>query len=484
MTVVGIHDWSVAIPRHRLARQSIFDAHGWANPALASARSGHRAVAWWDEDAVTLAVAATAALDPHGLAEGGTLIVGGATMPFLERHPSAIVAEALHLPDSVATRDVAGGTRAGMGALQAAADSARRGSIAIAVASDTPEAQPGSMRELLVGDAAVAFTVGPGTGRARIVGQYSARFDMADRQRGPGGTPGTGWEDRWLRDVLWARIVPDATRDALAEWGIAATDIDWLAVAAPTERIGDALAGGIGAARPEDCRRLANEVGDCGAASGPLALVAALDAARPGQRILAIAVGQGVDLTLLEAAEDIGEHPARLGPALDTGMLTDTYAKHLRFRGMIDADTGIRGAQAQAAPPSVLFRRRDMLTGFIGGQCAACGTVQFPLSRYCVAPNCRALDTQTPISFADRHGRMATFTLDRLSSSPEPPSAYGMIDFDKGGRVMMDFADWVPSDLAIGARVRPVFRRRGTDAGGLPRYFWKAAPVAREGVDG
>jgi uncharacterized OB-fold protein len=53
-----------------------------------------------------------------------------------------------------------------------------------------------------------------------------------------------------------------------------------------------------------------------------------------------------------------------------------------------------------------------------------------------------------------------------------------MVQFDEGGRMMADFTDVDPGDVAVGMAMRMVFRIKEVDTQrGLPRYFWKAAPA-------
>ena len=75
-----------------------------------------------------------------------------------------------------------------------------------------------------------------------------------------------------------------------------------------------------------------------------------------------------------------------------------------------------------------------MLTGFIGGQCKKCGTLQFPKSKVFVNPNCNAFHTQEDHPFADTPSKVQSYTADRLTYSPDPPHYYGMIVFEQGGR--------------------------------------------------
>jgi hydroxymethylglutaryl-CoA synthase len=56
--VVGITSFGGYVPRLRLARQAIVDAHAWADPGLVGTARGERSMCNWDEDAITMAVEA------------------------------------------------------------------------------------------------------------------------------------------------------------------------------------------------------------------------------------------------------------------------------------------------------------------------------------------------------------------------------------------------------------------------------------------
>ena len=54
-----------------------------------------------------------------------------------------------------------------------------------------------------------------------------------------------------------------------------------------------------------------------------------------------------------------------------------------------------------------------------------------------------------------------------------------MVQFDEGGRAMMDLADIDPdTELQVGQPMRMVFRVKDYDTNrGFRRYFWKATPA-------
>lgn len=77
---------------------------------------------------------------------------------------------------------------------------------------------------------------------------------------------------------------------------------------------------------------------------------------------------------------------------------------------------------------------------------------------------------------ADNPATIATFTIDRLSYSLNPPIVAAIVDFDGGGRLCCEMTDVDPSTVAVGDRVEMTFRRLYT-ADGVHNYFWKVRPV-------
>jgi uncharacterized OB-fold protein len=147
---------------------------------------------------------------------------------------------------------------------------------------------------------------------------------------------------------------------------------------------------------------------------------------------------------------------------------------------MLDVEFGIRAETDKATAMTAHFRHRDLVLHLTGGRCTLCGTYQIPRASMCVNPDCRAVDSQEPYSFAESTARVVTWSADSLTFTPDPPAYYGLVDFDEGGRLMMDFADVDPAGMEVGAAMTMVFRIRDRDrARGFTRYHWKAAPLRR-----
>ena len=115
---VGIHAFGAYIPKARLQRKVMAHAYSWFNPALASLGQGERAIANWDEDALTMAVeAARNTLSPQQYAQIDGLYLASTSLPFQDRQNAGIAAEAMHLGNDLQTMDITGSQRAGTSAL-------------------------------------------------------------------------------------------------------------------------------------------------------------------------------------------------------------------------------------------------------------------------------------------------------------------------------------------------------------------------------
>lgn len=455
---------------------------GWLEPAAARAASGARAVCNWDEDALTLAVEAARGCLRAATAAPAALTLASTTLPFQDRSNATLVAAALDLPPATETMDVTGTLRAATTALAQAAGRAD-GRCTLIVASDARTAKPGSAQELDFGAAAVALLVRAGDAdtagalaQIRAVGHVSA--DFVDHYRMSGESFDYALEERWVRDEGLAKLVPVAIRTALANAGLTAADVHHcvLPVAVPAaQRLVRAL--GLERARLTDALR--EECGDSGAAHPLLMLAGALECASAGENILLVGFGQGVDAVLLSipgAREPPRQRP--LAAALARRREEGSYTRYLSHRGLLQVDFGKRAERDNRSAQSVMWRKHRQLAAFVGGRCAACGTVQFPKSRVCVNPACRQTDTQADSRLAELAGRVKTFTEDWQAFAPRPPALYGNVEIEGGGNLLMEITDAEAGEVSVGMPVRFVFRIKDVDQlRAFRRYFWKATGV-------
>lgn len=481
--MVGIASFGGYIPRLRLSRKAIVDANGWFNGALRAYAKAERAICAWDEDALTMAVeAARDALAERPREGFKALYLATTSAPFEDRQNAGVVAEALRMGTALNTMDVGASQRAGTTGFVAALDAvAARGGPVLFIAAEKRRAPAASPAELLYGDGAAALILERGDGVAKFVGSHSASVDFVDHYKGKGREFDYGWEERWIRDEGYMKIVPPVIAGALQETGLKAADIAHFCMPCTLPRVVQGIAKQMGFAEASVRPNLDGLCGDTGVAHPLLMLVHALQEAKPGERILVTSFGSGCDVLIFEATSDLPAiQKARQGVvgSLKRRKEETNYSKYLAFNDLVKMERGLRSEVDKQTPLSILYRNKDMLLGLIGGRCERCGTVQFPKTNICVNPNCRAHHTQVDQPFSEFTGRIMSFTADNLTYSPEPPAHYGMVQFAEGGRMMIDFADVDSGRVEVGMPMRMVFRIKEVDpARGFTKYFWKASPM-------
>ncbi|BCW89254.1 hypothetical protein sos41_24110 [Alphaproteobacteria bacterium SO-S41] len=483
--MTGIVSFGGYVPRLRLQRKAAATANAWFAPNLMGAAKGERSMANWDEDPITMAVEAgrdcLPGADPlTARAHIDAIFFASTTAPFADRQNAGVIAAALSLPETSGATDIGGSQRAATSALIAALNAVKAGTSkhALVLSSEKRKAKAASSQELSFGDGAAAVEIGSENVIANLLGSAAVTVDFVDHFRGDGEDFDYNWEERWIRDEGYSKIVPRAVKAALAKAGIEASAIDHFVLPCPFAKLDQTIAKQLGIA-PEKVRdNLAGTVGDTGAAHPLVMLVHALEQAKPGQKILLAAFGQGCDALIFETTEALASLKRNgISGSLAKRKEETNYLKFLAFNGLVELEKGMRAEKDNKTAQTTAYRRRDMLFGLTGGKCTKCGTAQFPRSRICVNPNCGAVDTQEPYCFAELPAKVLSWSADFLTYSMDPPQHYGMVTFAEGGRFLSDFTDVDRGSFDSGAEVRMVFRIKDFDEKrGFRRYFWKAVP--------
>ena len=478
---VGIQSFGGYVPRLRLDRSAIANAHAWFNPGLKILGKGERAMANWDEDPITMAVeAARDCLGAKAVDLGG-IYMASTSMPFQDRQNSGVVAQALLLGEDLLTLDITGSQRAGTSALVAACQAVGGGGKPILVtAAEKRRARAASTIEMTTGDAGAAVLVGEGEGLAELLGYHTKAVDFIDHYRGQDEAYDYTWEERWIRDEGYMKLVPEACAVVLEKAGVVAGDIKAFCFPAAMRRVASALAKRLGI--PEEAVRdnLQSNCGEAGAAHGLVMLVHALEELGPGDKILVTGFGQGCDALVFQVTNSIkkGGSGNGISGCLSTGRTEFNYNRYMAHNEMIEMERGLRAEMDKQTGMTTLYRNRDMIMSAVGGKCSECGTVQFPKSGVCVNPNCGSINSQEGHRFVETRAQLNSYTADRLTYSPDPPAYYGMIQFEEGGRAMTDITDVDPEvGLAVGMPMKLTFRVKDYDTRrGFRRYYWKATP--------
>jgi hydroxymethylglutaryl-CoA synthase len=466
--VNGIVAYGAYLPYFRLERKAIGESLG------ASAGSGTRSVASYDEDTTSMAVeAARAALRAAPTLRPGALYFATAAPGYLDKTNASAIHAALALDATAPAFDMLGSVRSGAGALSAAIDASRP---TLAALADIRTGLPGGGDERDGGDGAVAFLLADSRDRsvlAEPVARASATAEFLERWRLPGDAVSRQWEERF-GEHAYVPLGEAAVTDALKQAGLSAASVKSWIVTGPHSRASRRVASAVGAAKGTVADDLAASIGNTGTAHAGLMLADALDRAKPDELIAVVSLADGCDVTIWRATAAIAAR--RPAPSVAAQLAAGgrvTYATFLTWRGFLPREPPRRpDPERPAAPPS--FRAESWKFGFTGSRCQACGARQVPPQRVCV--KCHAVDRMTPERLADVPATIATFTVDRLAYSLSPPVVAAVIDFEGGGRFQCELTDVDPASVKIGDRVEMTFRRLFT-AGGVHNYFWKARPL-------
>jgi hydroxymethylglutaryl-CoA synthase len=477
--MIGIVSYGAYIPRYRINRKVISAAVGFLGNA---AIPGEKAIINWDEDSISMAVnAGIDCMRDIEIRNVDGLYFSTTTQPYLVRQCSTIISGALDLKDDVRTNDFAAATKSGTSALISALDSVKAGSLKtiLACSADCRTGKPGSPQEHIFGDGAAAFLVGKDDIIAEFLGSYSVSYDFPDRWQSTGEKFEHAWEDRFIRDEGYTKILSESIGGLLKQCNIGIKDIAKLVLCYPYQREHALLAKKFTSDASKIQDTLLDKIGDTGAAYAPMLLVAALETAEPGDTILVASFGGGADALLFKVTDNIKKIGVRMGIKGNLAHRKDlpSYEKYAAFRKSITVDTGMRGETVPYTAMSIWWRDRKQILALYGTKCGGCGTPQYPASRICVNPRCRAIDKMEPYRFSDRKAIIFNYTGDNLAASVSPPTIHGMVDFDGGGRAWFNLTDCELEEMRVGMKVELSFRRKYLDAGrGIHGYFWKAVP--------
>ena len=472
--MVGIRSYSAYIPFNRLARAEIAEA--WGGPAL----PGEKAVASYDEDSLTMAVAVaidcTKGIDPKSI-DG--IYFASTTSPYKEKQAAATIAQVLNLDEQTFTVDFAGSLRCGTNALRAAMDAVNSGSAknVLVCASDVRLGYPNGAKEMDFGDGAAALLISSDEVAVTIENSFSRYNEIMDMWRSDKDLYVRFWEDGFAYGKGYAKVVPETVSAAAKKYNLAPKDFSKAAMYAPNARQLSVVARSLGLDLKSQVQdALHSTVGNTGAAMALMSLVAAIEEAKAGDRILLVNYGNGCDVFTLKVTEEIENTRNRPGIKsylASKQVLPGGYQRYLRWRELIEVEPPKR---VPLGEPSAVALWRDNKGGLAlyGVKCKRCGTPQYPVQRVCT--NCGAKDEFEDYCFADKKGKVIAFSHDVLGVSLDPPITGTVVDFDGGGRILFDMTDRVPEQVKVGMEVEPTFRWV-RNVFGIYDYWWKCRPI-------
>jgi len=466
--LVGIISFGGYVPKYRLGADTL----GWHS-------SQERSVANFDEDTVTMGVAAGyECIKGFDRKQIDGLIFATTTPPYSEKQCASIAAEALDLSNSLFTSDVTDVLKCGTSALRSAFDAISAGSCnqILVIVSDSRQGPPRSETERNAGDGAVGFLVGAHNVIAEYEGFYSVSRNILDNWRSSGDPFVRTWEDRFAVEEGLESVLDDAISGYLSKYNLHPTDFAKLALYAPDARRHTALALGLGFNQDQIEDPMFGQIGNLGSAFAPLLLAKALEDRLEGDRILVASYGDGSDILGFKATKDTKLASDLLGVTghVESKEILESYETYAKWRSVWDVDGGSRRPDPQSPSATALWREGEKNIRLYGSKCDSCGYIQYPTQTVCV--NCQSRDGHSSVRFSDQTGSIFTYSMDYIAGSVDVPLVITVVNFVDGGRILCMMTDREIDEVHIGMPVQMSFRKLRV-VNGIHNYYWKSIPM-------
>ncbi|MDD5126751.1 MAG: OB-fold domain-containing protein [Dehalococcoidales bacterium] len=471
--MIGILSYGAYVPWHRLSRAEI--ARGWGGPPS----RGEKAVANFDEDSITLAVAAcrdcVSGIDAKSV---DSVYFASTTFPYKEKQSASVIAMAVDVGKGAFTLDLASTMRGGTSGVKIALDAvkSKTSKNALVCAADIRLAWPNSAKEMEFGDGAGALLIGDGEPVATIDNAYSAFNEMIDVYRSQTDTYVQSSEERFVREKGYTKVINDTVKAALAAFKKTPKDYTKIVCNVPNTGLLNSIVKGLGFdPKTQVQSTMADTVGNTGTALSLMLLVEALENAKAGDKLLWVSYGDGCDVYSIAVTDKVAKMAGKRGIKKHAAAkrMMPSYEKYLRWRDIVISEPPSRPPQDR---PSAVALWRDNMGGLslYGNKCNKCGAPQYPAQRVCMI--CHSKDDFTSYPFANKPAKVTTFSQDNLAASVDPPSTVCAVDFEGGGRIMCDMTDRDPDQVKVGMPVEMTFRQVRLVAG-VHDYWWKCTPI-------
>ena len=344
--MAGIVGYGAYIPRMRVKSEEI--ARQWGKSPSGIKRGlliEEKSVPGWDEDTITISVAAgraalaRAKIEPTRI---GAAYIGSESHPYAVKPSGTVLVEALGIGPEVHVADFEFACKAGTEAMFVALGLVESGRVeyALAIGADTSQGAPNDALEFSASAGGAAYIFGTKDILVNVEGEYSYTTDTPDFWRREGEFyPRHG--GRFTGEPAYFKHVQAATRGLLDKTGLKPSDFRFAVFHMPNGKFPLQVGKSLGFTKDQtETGWLVSTMGNTYSGSSPTGLAAILDVAAPDDLILITSFGSGAgsDSFALRATKLLPER-RELAPSvrsmLDGPKQYLTYGEYAKLRDKI-----------------------------------------------------------------------------------------------------------------------------------------------------
>lgn len=333
--MIGIISYGAYIPKFRIKPTQI--AHSWGKDSKDIEQSlgvFEKAVASYDEDAITLAIEAaqrailSGQINPSQI---GAITIGSESHPYAVKPSSTTVAQILGMGNDYLAADLEFACKAGTAGIQLLSGLINMGKaqFCLAIGSDVAQSRPSDVLEYTASSASAAFILGNQKTIANIVDFTSYSSDTPDFWRRD-NEKFPSHAGRFTGEPAYFNHVYNASEKLFKKTKMTAKDFDYAIFHMPNAKFPKAVAKRLGFELSQiRTGFVVEQIGNPYSASSMVGLTAVLDIAKPKTKIFMCSYGSGAgaDAFVFEVTNEITNYQK---------MIKDPVKKQIQNKEYID----------------------------------------------------------------------------------------------------------------------------------------------------
>ncbi len=333
--MIGIVSYGAYIPRFRIKPSQIAKTWGKEIGEIEKSLGVYeKAVASYDEDAITLSIeAANRALQVLDInpKDIGGITIGSESHPYAVKPSSTTVAEILGMGNNYLAADLEFACKAGTAGIQLLSGlvSQNKAKLVLAIGSDVAQSRPSDVLEYTAASASAAFILGKSNTIANILDFTSFSSDTPDFwRRDTEKFPSHA--GRFTGSPSYFAHVLGASNQMLQKTKMKPSDFDYAVFHMPNAKFPKIVAKKLGFT-PKQLQPgfIVEQIGNPYSASSMVGLAATLDVAKKGDKIFMCSYGSGAgaDAFIFEVTDEIKKYQLKN---------KETVAKQIKSKAYID----------------------------------------------------------------------------------------------------------------------------------------------------